>query len=335
MPAPQKCQMEDDAPIIVDDDDDGGTGAAAAETNAFGALKRGAEAAAGKPPHAKRQVTQRELADGRWETTIKFKPYLARTSESKKQYVDECDASNGAKGTVTCDWCDADKGGKTISVGASTGNLTSHEGSVTHKAEARTHNEIAAQRGASDLRDHKVAMLSGAKKEELNAKLLEFRALTHAIAVSYGITPHNLVNLISPTGTVYESLKLLEQHHVKCVGLRQTVETDMPKAYDLVVEALKVLVKGTQGSLITDGGTLQKGSKGVVILYRSRSLPDPGVWPPGARGCGAVRLAVGAGHDTTDGGRPYGVGPVDPRVHSVDGDGVGVLARPPSNCAGV
>jgi len=152
--------------------------------------------------------------------------------------------------------------------------MTSHEQTADHIAAAKIHTTIAMQRQVSNLVDYTMATLTGTKKAELHEKLLQLRSLTHALSVSYGIAPHNVGNLISPAGDVFASVQLLARHHVPSVGIRQTVDADLPKAYELTLGAARDLVKGTQGSIVTDGGSL-KDSKGVVVLYVSRSLPHP------------------------------------------------------------
>ena len=259
----------------MEPDTGGGTGASkTGASTALSGLKRSSGAAA--PPSKRVALSEREKAEARWANIARL-PYVNTSAAAQATYVDECAASDGKKGSVTCLWCDEKKGGKVLAIGENTGNLTRHEVGDAHKAQAKIHTTVAAQRMVGNLADYQRVLLTGAKKDELDALLLQMRALTHGLVVSHGIAPDNAENVMSPTGAVFSAVQLLAQHHVKSVGVRQTVATDVIKAYDLVVAQLRELVKGKQGSLMTDAGTLKASTKGVAVLFRSSQLPGPGV----------------------------------------------------------
>jgi hypothetical protein len=249
----------------------GGAGVGGAG-NAFAVMAQGAAAVAAVGAKRKVQSSEQALAERRWADWVVAKPYLKADAVAKRRYVDECVASSGARGVITCTWCDGK--GHDIAVGSSTGNLTKHEGTAPHLAEAKKHLATTQMSMLHSLVDHKRAMLSEEEKIALAKLLRSYRALTHAATVSYGVAPANLENVIAPSSAVFIAAQLLAQHHVDGIGSRSTVGTDLPDAYLYLLEELRNNVKGTQGTLLADGGTLRQSSKGVIIMYMSRQLSE-------------------------------------------------------------
>lgn len=136
--------------------------------------------------------------------------------------------------------------------------------------------EVAARQKRDNITDHKRAVLTNEEKEQLVVLMRETRALLHGTAVSFGVAPYNLQNILAPDSTVAKAQAVLIKLHVKGIGARETAASDLPTAYDLVVKEVTALVKGAQGCLITDAGSVKRLQKGVCILFKSHSIRGPG-----------------------------------------------------------
>ncbi len=244
--------------------------AAAAPRNAFTLLgKRPAPPSAEEAAEAK-AAAERARALARWDS-FKYKPYLDTSDSACTRYV--------ADGTVVCTWCPASSsssaGGASVLVRDSTGNLTKHEITKDHQRFATAHNTAATARlGAANVVDFQEASLTSAEKALHGAKVLELRALTHALAVSYNIAPNNMSNIIGPSSSLASAVEDLNKHHVAGLGSRSCVDRDLNVAYDVLVAQLREKLKGVQGTIITDAGTLMD-SKGIAVLFMSSAIGTP------------------------------------------------------------
>ena len=243
--------------------------AAAAPRNAFSLLgKRPAPPSAEEAAEAK-AAAERTRALARWDS-FKHKPYLDTSDAACTRYV--------ADGTVVCTWCPASSSssaGASVLVRDSTGNLTKHEITKEHQRCATAHNTAATARlGVANVVDFEEASLTSAEKALHGAKVLELRALTHALAVSYNITPNNMSNIIGPSSSLASAVEDLNKHHVAGLGTRSCVNRDLNVAYDVLVAQLRDKLKGVQGTIITDAGTLMD-SKGIAMLFMSSAIGTP------------------------------------------------------------
>lgn len=266
-----------DAVIDIDADD-----VAGAPPSALAGLKRKSAAEIKEPPNKKPSKTATELsiegATKRWHAVMIHKPYLRKTDEAREAYIAECTASpDGKSGSIICEWCPGEMPGqpKTISVGAaSTGNLTHHETSAAHKKIAERKLREATALAVGNLHSFAAGLESAATKAARLAKERTLRALMHAAFVSYGVAPSNLHNVIGVDSEPFLAAQELARRGVPGIGVTTTAREDLKDAYTLLVEELKKAVEGTQGSIISDAGTLLS-SKGVCILYNSGSVGFP------------------------------------------------------------
>ena len=153
--------------------------------------------------------------------------------------------------------------------------MTKHENTKEHQRCAIEPNTAATARlGATNVADFQEATLTSAEKVIYGEKMLELRSLTHALAVSHGITPNNMSNIIGPRSALASAVEDLNKHRVDGLGSRSSVNRDLSVAYDMLAAQLHEKLVGVQGSIITDAGTLMD-CKGIAVLFMSSAIGTP------------------------------------------------------------
>jgi hypothetical protein len=99
------------------------------------------------------------------------------------------------------------------------------------------------------------------------------RAITHALYVAEGVSPHAVGTMMSSTSPLRLGVSKLERAGV-CLGAETTVRDDLAKAERLLNEELRMRVTSLKGSVITDGASFRSGHC-VAILFGSAGLAQP------------------------------------------------------------
>ncbi len=94
------------------------------------------------------------------------------------------------------------------------------------------------------------------------------RKLLHATLVGTGINPHLAAKVFYPQSKVRVAIRKLEAAGVS-VGAEGTIRVDLGGAEALLIDALRDVVRGVKGSLVTDGASFK----------RSKARPWPSCSP--------------------------------------------------------
>lgn len=253
----------DDAVVEVHED---ATAAVAPAAAVAAPQKRAADGDA-NAKSGKKAKTVEQLTVERFDKLTAAHSWAGDSAAHRKTYE--------TKGTMHCTLCNS-----SIIVSANTGNMTVHangKGHVAIKAAADASNSsmlINASAAAA------VGMTS-AEKAAKAAELKTLRVLAHANLVAGGMNPHLIGEVLDRRSATWRALSVLSSTKLN-VGGDGTIRRDVEDAKEMLDDALRLKLKGTVGSIVTDGATYAH-DKAVAILFSTSSLETPIllslVWP--------------------------------------------------------
>jgi hypothetical protein len=154
--------------------------------------------------------------------------------------------------------------------------LFSHERAVTPAKEVNK--KAMAAFAAKAKRQMTESAAESAARDENEVAV---RKLLHATLVGTGINPHLAAKVFNPQSKVREAIRKLEAAGVS-VGAEGTIRVDLGGAEALLTDALRDVLRGIKGSLVTDGASFKR-SKAVGVMFASNAWsPGAGASPAGA-----------------------------------------------------
>lgn len=162
-----------------------------------------------------------------------------------------------------------------INVGMSTGNIGKHALTVSHKNNVQQKTGGGSQIGINHftVAAPPKKQLSPAQKVEKEECIYNLRAVTHALALSYGVNPTEMGLVLGPHCLLKDATKSLESESTDIATSESVITKDFVKAEEILDNAIKKLLGTDPIAVGVDGTSMRHKKIQLVVLHTLRCKP--------------------------------------------------------------